>query len=44
VVTEDPFPGNKAAKTRSWPLTPSGVEIKNVWSYTSTPFHSRRGT
>jgi hypothetical protein len=34
------FPGFKAAGTWSWPLTPSSAEVKNVWSYTSTPHTS----
>jgi hypothetical protein len=31
------FPGGKAAGAWSWPLTPSNAEVKNEWSYTSTP-------
>jgi hypothetical protein len=30
------FPGSKAAGAWSWPL-PSIAEVKNAWSYTSTP-------
>jgi len=30
------FPGGKAAEEWSWPLT-SIAEVKNAWSYTSTP-------
>jgi hypothetical protein len=31
------FAGNKAAGSWSWQLTPSSAEVKNSWSYTSTP-------
>jgi len=33
----DSFPGDKAAGKWSWPLHPSSTEVKNAWSYTSTP-------
>jgi hypothetical protein len=35
--TRGSFPGGKAAGAWSWPLTPSSAEVKNAWSYTSTP-------
>jgi hypothetical protein len=31
------FPGGKVAGAWIWPLTPSSAEVKNAWSYTSTP-------
>jgi hypothetical protein len=34
--TRGSFPRGKAAGAWSWPL-PSSVEVKNAWSYTSTP-------
>jgi hypothetical protein len=41
--TRGSFPGGKAAAAWSWPLTPSGAEVKNAWSYTSTPPIRLRG-
>jgi hypothetical protein len=35
--TEGSFSGSKAAWAWSWPYTPSSAEVKNAWSYTSTP-------
>jgi hypothetical protein len=29
--------GGEAAGAWSWPLFPSSVEVKNAWSYSSTP-------
>jgi len=31
------FPGNKAAGASIWRSTPSSAEVKNEWSYTSSP-------
>jgi len=31
------FPRSKMAGAWSWPLTASRAEVKNAWSYTSTP-------
>jgi hypothetical protein len=35
--TRDFFPGGKAAGAWSLPLNPPSAEVKNAWSYTSTP-------
>jgi hypothetical protein len=43
--TRGSLPDGKAVGVWNWPLTPSSAEVKNTWSYTSTPQHgSRRGT
>lgn len=31
--------GFKAIRPRIWPLTPSGADVKYLWSYTSTPLY-----
>jgi hypothetical protein len=31
------IPEGKTAGARSWPLTSSSTDVKNAWSYTSTP-------
>jgi hypothetical protein len=36
------FTRDKAAGVRSWPLPPSMVEVKDMWSYTSTPSHGNK--
>jgi hypothetical protein len=36
MCTTSSFLGSKAAGTWSWPLNPSGAEVKNAWSHTST--------
>jgi hypothetical protein len=37
IGTRGSFPGGKAVWSWSWPLTSISAEVKNEWSYTSTP-------